>query len=121
MATMDNLRARASSVCVAGPGKQAEPAQSGGEGETRGRGLGATVLDLAKSASPGLSDASAAMQMLSSTQSVTPVVGTVHDPALMNEVARQLRSLNIQVLIPELYSPNGLGGPDPAHSPYLQN
>jgi hypothetical protein len=61
------------------------------------------------------------MQMLSSSESVTSVIGTVEDPALMNEVARQLRSLNVQVLVPELYNPNALGAINSARSPYLQS
>ncbi|HUN85207.1 MAG TPA: hypothetical protein VMU48_12565 [Terracidiphilus sp.] len=128
MAAIDSLRARAAAVCVAspnaaeekGPGeaKSQEPA-----GGASARGLGSTVLGLINSTAPGqmVSGAGAVMGMFSSSQSVSSVVGTVHDPALMNEVARQLRALNIQVLIPELYSPNGLSSPDPAHSPYLEN
>jgi hypothetical protein len=49
------------------------------------------------------------------------VVGTVQNPALLNEVARQLRSLNVQVLVPELYNPGSLGPADYSNSPYLQN
>jgi hypothetical protein len=48
-------------------------------------------------------------------------VGTVQNPALLNEVARQLRSLNILVLLPELYNPNALGAADYTNSPYLNN
>ena len=128
MAAMDSLRARAAAVCVAGPNAKEEKgsggAQSqGSEGVASSRGLGSTVLGLLKSTAPGqmASGAGAVMGMFSSSQSVSSVVGTVHDPALMNEVARQLRALNIQVLIPELYSPNGLSSPDPSHSPFLEN
>jgi hypothetical protein len=45
--------------------------------------------------------------MLSHNESLSSVGGTVRDSALMNEVARQLRSLNVQVLIPEIYGPAG--------------
>ncbi|MGA8159691.1 MAG: hypothetical protein WBD32_03100 [Acidobacteriaceae bacterium] len=124
MAAMDSLRARAAAVCVAGArGKEQGGGQEGSEGAASSRGLGSTVLGLMKSTAPGqmAGAAGAVMGMFSSNQSVAPVVGTVHDPALMNEVARQLRALNIQVLIPELYSPNGLSSPDPSHSPYLRN
>ncbi len=75
-----------------------------------------------KTAAPGqMFGRERGMGMLSSSQSVTSVAGTVHDPALMNEVARQLRALNIRVLIPELYSPGGLSEPDRSRSPYLRN
>jgi hypothetical protein len=126
MAAMESLRARAAAVCVAGPnakeGLGELPGQAS-EGGASSRGLGSTVLGLMKSTAPGqmISGANAVMGMFSSNQSVTSVVGTVHDPALMNEVARELRALNVEVLVPELYSPNGLSSPDPSHSPYLQN
>ncbi|MGA8530412.1 MAG: hypothetical protein WB622_11910, partial [Acidobacteriaceae bacterium] len=122
MAAMDSLRSRAAAVCVGAPKGKEEGAQPS-EGGASSRGLGSTVLGLLKSTAPGqmIGGAGAVMGMFSSNQSVSSVVGTVHDPALMNEVARQLRALGIQVLIPELYSPNGLSSPDPSHSPYLQN
>src|ERR1700683_3476994 len=59
--------------------------------------------------------------LFASTESISPVTGTIHDQALMNGVARQLRSLRIAVLIPEIYSPYALGGADSANSPYLSN
>ncbi|MGA7520911.1 MAG: hypothetical protein WBW84_00420 [Acidobacteriaceae bacterium] len=128
MAAMDSLRTRAAAVCVEEPkGKEesgaGEPRGQGSEGGASSRGLGSTVLGLMNSTAPGqaIAGAGAVMGMFSSSQSVSPVVGTVHDPALMNELARQLRALNIRVLIPELYSPNGLSSPDPEHSPYLRN
>lgn len=126
MAAMDSLRSRATAVCVAGPQAKQEEGEKQGqpsEGGASSRGLGSTVLGLMKSTAPGqmAGAAGAVMGMFSSNQSIAPVVGTVHDPALMNEVARQLRSLGIEVLIPELYSPNGLSSPDPSHSPYLAN
>jgi hypothetical protein len=128
MAAMDSLRGRATAVCVEGPkGKEestpAEKQEEEPEGGASSRGLGSTVLGLMKSTAPGqmVSGAGTVMSMFSSNQSVSSVVGTVHDPALMNEVARQLRALHIEVLIPELYSPNGLSSPDPSDSPYMEN
>jgi hypothetical protein len=59
--------------------------------------------------------------MLGSTESISPVTGTIHDQALMNGVARQLKALNISVLVPEIYSPFALGGADAAKSPFLSN
>ncbi|HEX3661227.1 MAG TPA: hypothetical protein VHU89_07335 [Acidobacteriaceae bacterium] len=125
MAAMDSLRARAAAVCVAGTqkGEKEEHPGPGSEGAASSRGLGSTVASLMSSTAPGqmISGAGAVMGMFSSNQSVSSVVGTVQDPALMNEVARQLRALNIRVMIPELYSPSGLSSPDPSHSPYLEN
>lgn len=123
MATMDSLRTRAAAVCGGGERARAEGERGPSEGTHESRGLGSAVMGLMKSTPPGemISGANAVLGMFSSNESVTSVTGTVHDPALMNEVARQLRALNIRVLIPELYSPNGLTSPDASHSPYLRN
>ena len=123
MATMQSLVARANSTCVAAPEKSAQttaPAPPPPP-HIRARGLLSSALGAIGSPADAASAVGSVLQMFSSNQSVTSVVGTVQDPALMNEVARQLRSLNVRVLVPELYNPNALGGIDYAHSPYLQS
>jgi len=119
MATMQSLAARAKQTCVA-PEKAGEP---GAPQPTHLRSRGLLGSALSSLATPDAASAAAGsiMQMLSSSESVTSVIGTVEDPALMNEVARQLRSLNVQVLVPELYNPNALGAINAARSPYLQS
>jgi hypothetical protein len=125
IAAMDSLSARAETVCggakAGNSGAQSEGQEP--ERENHARGLGSTALGLMSSTPPGqmIAGAGAVLGMFSSDQSVSSVVGTVQDPALMNEVARQLRALKIRVVIPELYSPNGLSGPDASHSPYLRS
>ena len=121
MATMSALEDRADKVCVAAPEKKnGGQAEAPPEPHIRARGLFSTMLG---STTPGeaASTLGTVLQLFSSSQSVSSVVGTVEDPALIDEVARQLRSLNIQVLVPELYNPNALGPADYATSPYLQN
>lgn len=121
MATMSALEARANDVCVA-----AEPRSENGQ-ETpaqpprmKSRGLGSTAAGLAKLTPQGAA-IGAALQLFSSSQTVTSVVGTVQNPALLNQVARELRSLGVLVLIPELYNPNALGAADYTNSPFMQN
>jgi hypothetical protein len=126
MATMSALESRANDVCVAteakGDNGQETPAQSHmkSRGLTGGGGLAGTAAALAKLTPQGAA-IGAALQMFSSSQTVTSVVGTVQNPALLNEVARELRSLNVLVLVPELYNPNALGAADYTNSPYMQN
>jgi hypothetical protein len=121
MATMSALEARANDVCVAPEAKnengQETPAQPP---HMKSRGLGSTISSLSKLTPQGAA-IGAALQMFSSSQTVTSVVGTVQNPALVNEVARELRSLNVLVLVPELYNPNALGPADYTNSPYMQN
>lgn len=126
LATMSGLAARANTVCVDNPAAQAAAGQ---EGQTssqpvhiRSRSLTGAAESALKSTPPGeaASALQEALQLFSHDQSVTSVIGTVEDPALMNEVARQLRALNVQVLVPEFYNPNALGGIDYSSSPYLK-
>jgi hypothetical protein len=121
MAMMNSLEARADQVCVAK--QQSANGQPGGQqGPQIGtRGLLGTILADATPAGAAASSAQQVLGMMASTQSVMSVVGTVQDPALMNEVARQLRAMNVQVLVPEMYNPNSLGGADYTQSPYMNN
>ena len=127
MATMSALESRANDVCVAPEAKNengqetpAQPPQRKSRGLTGSGGLAGTAAALAKLTPQGAA-IGAALEMFSSSQTVTAVVGTVQNPALLNEVARELRSLNVLVLVPELYNPNALGATDYTNSPYMQN
>lgn len=110
MASMIALETRANQFC---------PPETAPQIKTRGL----PVAAAAKATPEGqmLPMAQAVLGMFATTESISPVTGTIHDQALMNGVARQLRALRIAVLIPEIYSPYALGGADPANSPYLSN
>ncbi|MFP5227933.1 MAG: hypothetical protein ACLGXA_09910 [Acidobacteriota bacterium] len=120
MAGMRSLLAHADAACIVNPAKTA-PSADHPHPHIEGRSLLGTALGGFSSPTEAASVAGDVIKMFSHDQSVTSVVGTVQDPALVNEVARQLRALNVQVLVPELYSPWALGSIDYAHSPYLQN
>jgi hypothetical protein len=121
MATMQGLIAHANLACVAAPERAGEQGQQPPPHHMRSRGLLGSALGALSDPTEAASIAGQVMGMFSSDQSVTSVTGTVQDPALMNEVARQLRSLNVQVLVPELYNPNALGAINATRSPYLQS
>jgi hypothetical protein len=125
MAMMNSLEQRADQVCIAKPQSEGANNEPGsGNSKSSGitdRGLLSSLIANASPATAAASGAMSAMSMLASNQSVTSVVGTVEDPAVLNEVARQLRTLGVQVLIPEMYGPNALGPPDYSHSPYMTN
>jgi hypothetical protein len=116
MASMNALELRGSKLCTA---------DAGG---TQSRGAPAAAAGAASSALAGLTPAGqilplaqSVIGMFASNESVSPVTGTIHDQALMNGVARQLKALGISVLIPEIYDPFALGGADAASSPFLSN
>jgi hypothetical protein len=124
MATMNDLEMRAAEVCKVASKPPASARQPTGNeqnkgGEVSARGIPGLLMPMA----PGeaVSTFGDFLRLFSSSQSISAVGGTVKDQALMNEVARQLRSLNLLVLIPELYNPNNLGAPSYASSPYLHN
>ncbi|MGB9029440.1 MAG: hypothetical protein WCC27_04890 [Acidobacteriaceae bacterium] len=128
MATMSALESRADAVCVASETKSENGQETPAEPHIKSRGLtgggggglAGTAAALAKLTPQGQA-VGAILEMFSSSQTVTSVVGTVQNPALLNEVARELRSLNVLVLVPELYNPNALGAADYTNSPYMQN
>jgi hypothetical protein len=121
MATMSSLQARADKVCVAPPSEnKSENGQENKPSGIKARGL---LSGAASLSAPGQAASAAGeiMSLFSKNQSVSSVVGTVENPALLNDVARELRALNVLVLVPELYNPNALGAVDYADSPYLTN
>ena len=126
MATMTDLESKARKVCVAppsgGPSSPKPQGESAGQAAQDGavpRGSTATAPLGFTPASQAVSLFGDALRMLNSSQSVSSVGGTVRDQAFMNEVARQLRALNVLVLIPEIYSPNALDRADYAGSIYF--
>jgi hypothetical protein len=123
MAMMNSLEQRADQVCVAKTtteGANDHPTKPPASG-IEARGLLSSIIANASPATAAISSAGQLMGMLGKSDSVTSVVGTVQDPALLNEVGRQLRALGVQVLIPEMYNPNSLGPADFTHSPYMNS
>ncbi|HEV3041657.1 MAG TPA: hypothetical protein VHA33_28085 [Candidatus Angelobacter sp.] len=60
-----------------------------------------------------------AIALFANSQSAIGVAGNIQDQALVDAVARQLRGLNIQVLVPDTYGPYTLGTMDFDNSPFL--
>jgi hypothetical protein len=60
-----------------------------------------------------------ALGLFATNQSVTAVGGTVHNHALINAVARQLRTFKVSVLVPEIYNPYGLAPANYSNSPFF--
>ena len=109
MAAMSQLRTRAevSFQCPKGA-------------RTRGA-TASTAGSIAASLSPYGAMAETALGMMATEESATSVVGTIQDQALMDGVARQLRSLRVKVLMPSAYTSFGFIADDEAHSPFMTN
>jgi hypothetical protein len=59
--------------------------------------------------------------LFATTESVAGFTGTIQDQALIDAVGRQLRAVNVPVLMPGTYSPFTLGGIDAENSPFLSS
>jgi len=104
MATIANLESAAAHDC---PGASPEMLTTG----SAGLGLSLTPAGQAL----GLMQA-----LLASNEETSAVRGNVGDQALASAIARQLRSYQISVLVPDLYMPFSLAEIDTKGSPFLQ-
>jgi hypothetical protein len=127
MQTMAEFEARGANACSATAAAPAasEPPKAPG---VSGRGLTATTPPAGLSASsllgltPGGTAVSAAQGVLglfATDRAATPVGGTIQDQAFMDNVARELRAINVTVLMPDVYVPYAYSSIDPARSPFV--
>jgi hypothetical protein len=66
-----------------------------------------------------ISTASGVLGLFANNQDSSPVGGTIEDQAFMDNVSRELRTVNIAVLMPSAYPPYNLDSIDPARSPFV--
>ncbi len=103
ISTMDMLTLRADHYCAAGAGTRAATT------------LGGTILSMF----PESQAAEFAASLLSATAETKPLEGNILDQTLVDDVAGHLRSLGIDVVIPDNYMPYSLSAIDANHSPFL--
>jgi hypothetical protein len=119
MQTMAEFELRAANACAA-PATPTPLAPQGAQAEPpRSRGLTAASVLGTTPAGAALSAATGVLGMFASDQAATPVGGTIQDQAFMNNVSRELRAINVSVLMPDVYSPYALASIDPARSPFV--
>jgi hypothetical protein len=125
MQTMAEFEARGAGACSAHAATAEEGAQPGrpqGRGLTAAAPAAATVGGVMGALTPAgamLSTGSGLLSLFASNQESSPVGGTIEDQAFMDNVSRELRSVNIAVLMPTVYAPFGLSSIDPARSPFV--
>lgn len=111
LAAMDMLLLRAKNDCpLQQPGAQGQRTNLGGT----------SSVNALASLTPAGQAISLAKALLASDESTLPVGGNIGDEALVNGIARQLRSAGISVLAPDLYLPFSLARIDPLQSPFLE-
>ena len=131
MQTMAEFEVRGAAACNA---KAAGGPEAPQPGRPQGRGLtGSTSTGSAGSAAAAVGGVMGALTpagamlttgagilgLFANNQDSSPVGGTIEDQAFMDNVSRELRSVNVSVLMPTIYSPYGLSSVDPAHSPFV--
>ena len=103
ISTMDMLTLRANHYCA--------PSASTRAATT----LGGTIMGMF----PESQAAEFAASLLSATAETKPLEGNILDQTLVDDVAGHLRSLGIDVVIPDNYMPYSLAAIDANHSPFL--
>jgi hypothetical protein len=122
MQTMAEFEQRAANACnTTAPDSTGTSTQPGSQsGPPRSRGLtAASVLGSLTPAGSAVSAATGVLGMFASDHAATPVGGTIEDQAFMNNVSRELRAINVSVLMPDVYTPYALTSIDPTRSPFV--
>jgi hypothetical protein len=122
MQTMAEFEQRGASACNAAPKAEQPGTELSKPPGFTGRGLTPSSATSALSMLPGgnmLSAASGVLGLFASSQEAAPVGGTIEDQAFMDNVSRELRTVNISVMMPSVYTPYGLTSVDPARSPFF--
>jgi hypothetical protein len=129
MQTMAEFQARGVNACEARPAAAAstEPGKPAG---VTGRGLTATTATTATAAVGGvmgamtpagamLSTGQGILGLFAKSQAAEPVGGNIEDQAFMDNVSRELRAVNFNVIMPDVYTPYALTSIDPTRSPFV--
>jgi len=66
-----------------------------------------------------LATGSGVLGLFAKTQAAEPTGGTIQDQAFMDNVSRELRAINVTVMMPDVYTSYQMTSIDPAKSPFL--
>jgi hypothetical protein len=129
MQTMAEFESRGVNACEAKP-VAAEPPK--GPAGVSGRGLTTSTATTASTAAavggvmgamtPAgamLATGSGILGLFAKSQAAEPTGGNIEDQAFMDNVSRELRAVNLNVIMPDVYTPYSLTSIDSAHSPFV--
>src|ERR1035441_5488245 len=130
MQTMAEFQARGVNACEAPKPVAEAPPNPSQPGAPRSRGLTAATTASTTAAVGGvmgamtpagamLATGSGILGLFAKSQAAEPVGGSIEDQAFMNNVSRELRDVNISVIMPDVYTPYALTSIDPAKSPFV--
>jgi hypothetical protein len=119
--TMAEFEQRGASACSINTGSGGKPGFS-----SRGLAPAATaaasvggVMGAMTPAGAIISSASGVLGLFASDHASSPTSGTIQDQAFMDDVSRELRAVDVAVLMPSVYTPYALTSIDPTRSPFL--
>jgi hypothetical protein len=116
--TMAEFEQRGASACSVNSDSRANPGFSS-------RGLAAPaasvggIMGAMTPAGAIISSASGVLGLFASDHASSPTSGTIQDQAFMDDVSRELRAVDIPVLMPSVYTPYALSSIDATRSPFL--
>jgi hypothetical protein len=122
--TMAEFEQRGATACSAKqPGTNAG-FSSRGLGSTASTAAGAVasvggVMAALTPAGAMLTTGSGLLGLFASDHASSPTTGTIQDQAFMDDVSRELRAVDVSVLMPSVYTPYALTSIDPTRSPFL--
>jgi hypothetical protein len=129
MQTMAEFQKRGADACNVPKPAAAESAPPEGAPRSRGLTTGTTattattavggVMGALTPAGAMLGTGAGILGLFAQNQDSSPVGGTIEDQAFMDNVSRELRDVNVSVMMPTVYSPFELTSVDPAHSPFV--
>jgi len=126
MQTMAEFEKRGASACSTPPAppptSSSTPSGVSGRGLTTAASTATAVGGVMGAMTPAgamLSTGSGVLSLFARDQSAAPVGGTIEDQAMMDNVSRELRNVDVHVMMPSIYTPFALSSIDPARSPFL--
>lgn len=128
MQTMAEFQARGVNACEAKPAPTAD--QSNRPQGVSGRGLTTSTTASTAAAVGGvmgamtpagamLATGSGILGLFAKSQAAEATAGNIEDQAFMDNVGRELRAVNLNVIMPDVYTPYALTSIDAAHSPFV--
>jgi hypothetical protein len=129
MQTMAEFESRGANACEARPApaeQSSKPQGISGRGLTASTGSTAStaaavggVMGAMTPAGAMLATGSGILGLFAKSQAAEPTGGNIEDQAFMDNVSRELRAVNLNVIMPDVYTPYALTSIDATRSPFV--